>query len=129
MREIKFRAKTATTNRWVYGHYAFIQGYHVIYEDGEPFVIALNTLGQYTGLKDKNGVEICEGDIVTMIVFEDNDEYLGYVVFENGCFCLNISLDGTKYKVPASEWKETETIITVIGNIYENPELLEREAG
>ena len=85
------------------------------------------TIMQYTGLKDVNGVEIYEGDIATMIVFKDNAEYLGYVVFENGCFCLNISLDGAKYKVPASEWKETETIITVIGNVYENPALLERE--
>lgn len=82
-------------------------------------------LMQYTNLKDKNGVEIYEGDIVSMIIFEDNAEYLGDVVFKNGCFCLNISLNGTKYKIPTLEWKETETIITVIGSIYENPTLLE----
>ena len=84
-------------------------------------------LMQYTGLDDKNGVEIFEGDVVSMVVFEDKAEYLGDVVFESGCFCLNISLDGTEYKVTALEWKETKTIITVIGNIYQNSDLLEVE--
>lgn len=81
-------------------------------------------LMQYTRLVDKRGVEIYEGDVVSMVVFEDKAEYLGDVVFENGCFCLNISLDGTKYKVPALEWKETETIITVIDNVYQNKDLI-----
>lgn len=74
MREIKFRAKTATTNRWVYGHYAFKEGYHVIYEGGEPFVIVGSTLGQYTSLKDAKGVEIYEYselDGVYEVIFKD----------------------------------------------------------
>lgn len=122
MREIKFKAKTATTNRWAYGHYAFTQGHHVVYEDGVPFVIVLNTLGQYTGLKDKKGVEIYEGDVLTSnvqpckMINPIKDGY-GVVRFENGMFKLGaISLVTFISKME------------VIGNVYENPELLEREA-
>lgn len=128
MREFKFRI-------WDMDREAMLGSQHVIFYDGDFYEnyrdledgIPIENIAvmQSAGLKDKNGVQIFEGDIVSMVVFEDNAEYLGDVVFENGCFCLNISLDGTEYKITALEWKETETIITVIGNIYENPDLLE----
>lgn len=79
-------------------------------------------LMQYTGLKDKNGVEIYEGDVLTSnvqpckMVNPIKDGY-GVVRFENGMFKLGaISLVTFISKME------------VIGNIYENPELLEREA-
>lgn len=127
MREIKFRAKTATTNRWAYGHYAFTQGHHVIYEDGEPFIIVLSTLGQYTGLKDKGGFDIYEGDITTTDL---SRPYL-VVVFRNGSFMYQCHHDGEDYHdVMLFNKKDLDRDVytEVIGNIYENPELLERGA-
>ena len=70
-------------------------------------------LMQYTGLKDKNGVEIYEGDIVTL-----GEDYINFSIgFEDGAFCSSANgYDG--------DYKEYE----VIGNIHQNPELLERGA-
>ena len=134
MREIKFRAWSEDTREMIQVARLDIKEETIHYENGIKSINREQELGfwwkpyvlmQYTGLVDKRGVEIYEGDVVSMVVFEDKAEYLGDVVFENGCFCLNISLDGTKYKVTALDWKETETIITVIGDIYQNKDLLE----
>ena len=68
---------------------------------------------QYTGLKDKNGKEIYEGDIVYI-----DDEAIN-VVFEEGAFKVHTKYDG--------DWLLSELDLSnleVIGNIYENPELL-----
>jgi len=123
MREIKFRAwDKEKKEMFEHGLFYlstqkdFVEGFLCQINDGEwvDYKGKL-TLMQYTGLKDKNGKEIYEGDIV------NNYEYNYEVIFFNGSFGLEISKD--ELKSPLCFYNNIE----VIGNIYENPELLKEE--
>lgn len=120
-RELKFRAWDKT-NRRIFVAHAINFNKGIVYEvievgtQRDPF--SKVELMQFTGLKDKNGKEIYEGDIV-----EDNGYRLRYqIIFEDGEFRLDgktsFSLRGI---VPFLNDYE------IIGNIYENPELLEKK--
>lgn len=85
---------------------------------------------QSTHLKDKNGVEIFEGDVLQITSFKRNSSIKGEVIFNAGAFCLKCRLYGKEYRVHLVGTQEhpsnfdTEEF-EVIGNIYESPELME----
>jgi uncharacterized phage protein (TIGR01671 family) len=122
MREILFRGKRADNNEWVEGYYTiddsisyihihfdFDRGYHL-----DEIEVIPETVGQFTGLKDKNGKKIFECDILELHSHTDkyqikwNNDY-GYYFY-----------DGL---VSDCTWN-TRKLSKIIGNIHDNPELL-----
>ena len=150
MREILFRGKRVDNGEWVYGSFipdlcellygdkldGFIKPFGKIRKERLMVEVDRKTVGQYTGLTDKNGKQIFEGDIlgakhpkqmkaVPCLVkygeYKDEDglsdcRYLGFCLQALGkcCSILTPLSDGIEYEV--------------IGNIHDNPELLERGA-
>lgn len=81
-------------------------------------------LMQYTGLKDRNMKEIYEGDIVKFRFKDDREEFpdlIGYIEYQTTFTAFRIMSNQGSFKIDITEIK----FIDVIGNIYENPELLE----
>lgn len=148
MKRIRFRGKSLDSGKWIYGDLIENQGKYYIYhactettlsDEGNTITIVATkvqneTVGQYTGLQDRNGKEIYEGDIVEQIVTNGYGYgFIGEVSFDNGVF-------GIKHKtyksyivssfVYSSEWNDGHAHGTVLyeyelkGNIYDNPELL-----
>lgn len=122
MRPIKFRGKSIETGKWVEGYLADIitgvTGFEdraIIVPSGTALAIAvdLSTVGQYTGLKDKNGKEIWEGDVI-----KDTGgcaPKIGAVIYKNGEF-------GGLYDFPKQD--NVCGFCEIIGNIHDNLELL-----
>ena len=133
MREILFRGKRVDTGEWVYGYLCVHNGKHCIfYETPDEMCQTGNrlwyeevipeTVGQYTGLKDKDGRKIFEGDVVHYELahmsesgypYKDakyNHPKVGPVVFTDQCF------------LPLAYCVKDRILIS--GNIHDNPELL-----
>jgi uncharacterized phage protein (TIGR01671 family) len=123
MREIKFRAKHKKSGNWNYGSNNKKDSMSLALFFKQLF-LDWNTLGQFTVLLDKNGKEIYEGDIVKCVEFFVAeimiDPYQG-VILQYAKSNKRVEIMGTYYE---PIWRNHKTTIEVIGNIYENPQLL-----
>ena len=95
----------------------------IAFEKGIFYKVDTKTVGQYTGLKDKNGKRIFEGDIAKVLQGKDKD--IAYVGFENGAFML-YPKTGNIYERTLWEYWYNDWDVEVVGNITDNPELLEK---
>lgn len=129
MREILFRGKRVDNNEWVYGFLSKSRGnshFLSLCIDHEENGVMLSsivepeTIGQYTGLSDKSGVKIFEGDIVNIIRAEEN----GRVEWRENDAAFEVVGDWLEASFLENLWGYD---VEVIGNIYENPELLKGE--
>lgn len=139
MREILFRGKI-TQDEWVYGFYENVklEEATIHYINGK--IVSSKTVGQFTGLTDKNGKKIFEGDIIRAITLDTGSEEIAVVCFgnfideNNGDEYIGFYIEFDGIKTTATQFtqlamEEAKNRIEVIGNIYDNPELLEAKDG
>lgn len=131
MREILYRGKNKTNREWIEGAYSPYNWNVLLEREQNPQIIIISddedkdglwcfiipeTAGQYTGQPDKNNKKIFEGDIVKAFLHNET-EFCFPITFRAGCFWFG-------------NWNWCEFLdrfrnVEVIGNIYDNPELLE----
>lgn len=127
MREYLFRGKNKHANEWVEGSlFVPTRGGDVcIMTQDAPFHavcydVIPDTVGQFTGLMDKNGERIFEGDVLEGNDFDADDGY-GVVEWNDGAFEINNHYVSATFR--ENYWS---TDLEIIGNIHDNPELVER---
>ena len=135
MREILFRGKRVDNGTWAYGDLLHCDGEMEI--DSESLgenggYIIPETVGQYTGLTDKNGVRIFEGDVIrgrSVYIGGHSTSNRALVIYKAGMFLL--SFGESEEECAAAQdveflgaWHDS---VEIIGNIHDNPELLEAD--
>lgn len=141
MREILFRGKSMITNEWVYGGIVhktdfygdIVDRYYIVdgtdtrdYDIGYAKRVIPETVGQYTGVTDKNGTKIFEGDII-----QDDEKYRQedekYIVAYDESYAMFSLMDIDVSVFCAHFHSCDEATVKIIGNIYDNPELIPKE--
>ena len=159
-REIKFKGKRKVNGEWVYGDLLHIAGGTLIYHgsrkeaevsgafkfavqmlDDEVSVVDPNTVGQYTGLKDSDGKEIYEGDVLRLIIPDgsirhfivewatEDRKLMPLSGFEHDGNDIRISgwcfnWNGHRLYPTVIDGIPDNEVMTIIGNVYDNLEIL-----
>lgn len=129
-REILFRGKRRDNGQWIEGGYVEWSDYkdrryyQIVSSNGYHNEVDPSTIGQYTSYKDRNGQKIFEGDILSDV---RADGHNALVTFNRGCFVLNtIGKSLTEISNFSHSIYSIERAV-VIGNKYDNPELIEKK--
>lgn len=145
-REIKFRGMCTQSGEWVYGYYLMDGETHRIFEINRKSLTSTGfytgtrvipeTVGQYTGLKDKDGKEIYEGDVLK--VNKAHDHYINrnyVVIYDDAAFQIETPevvgrcsivkfIYDAFHKGAIEEFADYPILFSVLGNIHDNPELI-----
>lgn len=130
MREILFRGKDIRGN-WHIGLLAHVgNAWYISNKAGiaTAFEVIPNTIGQYTGITDDNGKKIFEGDILGVTNDDPDYDYITKVYLDCDTLCVDVEgqdYDYTAIGFAVDIWGDECDRVEIIGNIYDNPELLE----
>ena len=145
-RKLRFRGRRSDNGEWVCGDVLHVAGGCLIYFGSEEAehdigncspiaveffkdeiaVVDRETVGQFTGLCDKNGKEIYEGDILRL---GKSDCGVCEVKWNDwaSAFCIRFCFESELGQKPLGIWRECERYIEVLGNMYDNSELMKRD--
>ena len=116
-----FRGKSADSGEWIRGGYTFVGDYALIWRKEDrgtnPYLVDPETVGECTGLVDRNGDLIYEGDI---LAYEDAPVEYGVVKFDEEDAMFDMEVGGIPFVFSDIDTSEYE----IIGNIYDNPGLI-----
>ena len=136
MREILFRGKPLGNlhGKFIYGSLGVIDTdlcaiYHCFeFKDDEMQLVDPETVGQYSGIIDDNGKKIFEGDILGITNDDPDYDYITKVYLDCNTLCVDVQgqdYDCTSIGFAIGIWDDECDRVEVIGNIHDNPELLE----